>query len=105
MKNFGFVKVAASIPTVHVADPAYNAQQMLAQLKQAAKEGVRTVVFPELGLTGYTCGDLFLKPALLDAAENALAKLLTQTKTLDVTIMNFMKGAGLCALWHFLPKK
>ncbi len=84
MKNFGFVKVAASIPTVHVADPAYNAQQMLAQLKQAAKEGVRTVVFPELGLTGYTCGDLFLKPALLDAAENALAKLLTQTKTLDV---------------------
>lgn len=87
MKNFGFVKVAAAVPAVKVADAAFNAAHMLAQLKQAAKQGVRAVVFPELGLTGYTCGDLFLKPALLDAAERELAKLLTQTKNLDVVFI------------------
>ena len=64
MKNFGFVKVAAAVPAVKVADVAFNAAQMFAQIKQAAKQGVRVVVFPELGLTGYTCGDLFLKSAL-----------------------------------------
>ena len=84
MKQVGFVKVAAAIPTVQVADPVYNAQQALALIKQAAQTGVRVVAFPELNLTGYTCGDLFLKPALLDAAQNALQDLLTKTKTLDV---------------------
>ncbi len=87
MKSFGFVKVAAAIPTVTVADPTYNAAQARALLQQAAQEGVRAVVFPELCMTGYTCGDLFLKPALLDGAEAALATLLTQTKTLDVVLM------------------
>ncbi len=87
MKNFGFVKVAAAIPTVRVADPIYNGDQTFALVKQAAREGVRAVVFPELNLTGYTCADLFLKPALLDAAEDALAKLLTQTKALDIVFI------------------
>lgn len=87
MKNFGFVKVAAAVPAVKVADVAFNAAQMLVQLKQAVKQGVRAVVFPELGLTGYTCADLFLKPTLLDAAERELAKLLAQTKNLDVVFM------------------
>ena len=87
MKNFGFVKVAAAVPAVKVADVTFNAAQILTQLKQAAKQGVRAVVFPELGLTGYTCADLFLKPTLLDAAERELAKLLTQTKNLDVVFM------------------
>ncbi len=87
MKNFGFVKVATAIPTVTVADPAQNAVQILALTKQAAQTGVRAVVFPELCLTGYTCGDLFLKPALLDAAEAALQTLLTKTKTLDVVLL------------------
>lgn len=84
MKNFGFAKVAAAIPTVRVADPVYNAEQALALIKQAAQSGVRVVALPELNLTGYTCGDLFLKPALLDAAEHALQTLLLKTKTLDV---------------------
>ncbi len=87
MKNFGFVKVAAAIPTVQVADPTYNGAQALALVKQAAQEGVRAVVFPELNLTGYTCGDLFLKPTLLDAAEHALQELLSKTKTLDVVFI------------------
>ncbi len=87
MKNFGFVKVAAAVPAVKVADVSFNAAHMLVQLKGAAKQGVRAVVFPELGLTGYTCADLFLKPTLLDAAERELAKLLTQTKNLDVVFI------------------
>ena len=84
MKHFGFAKVAAAIPPVRVADPAYNAEQALALIKQAAQSGVRVVALPELNLTGYTCGDLFLKSALLDAAEHALQTLLLKTKTLDV---------------------
>ncbi len=87
MKNFGFVKVAAAIPTVTVADPAQNAAQIVKLVQAAVKEGVRTVAFPELCLTGYTCGDLFLKPALLDAAEAALQTLLANTKALDVVLL------------------
>ena len=87
MKNFGFVKVAAAVPAVKVADVAFNAAQMFVQIKEAARQGVRAVVLPELGLPGYTCGDLFLKPALLDAAERELAKLLTQTKNLDIVFI------------------
>lgn len=87
MNNFGFVKVVAAIPTVKVADVAFNAKETLALIKKAAAQGVRTVVFPELGLTGYTCGDLFLKPTLLDAAERELTKLLIQTKSLDIVFI------------------
>lgn len=87
MKNFGFVKVAAAVPAVKVADVDFNVAQTLLLIKQAAKEGVRALVLPELGLTGYTCADLFLKPTLLDAAENGLTRLLTQTKTLDIVFI------------------
>ena len=87
MKNFGFVKVAAAVPTVTLADPAQNAAAILALVQKAAKEGVRAVAFPELCITGYTCGDLFLKQALLDTAETALQTLLTKTKTLDVAFI------------------
>ena len=87
MKNFGFVKVAAAIPAVKVADPAFNAKEALSLIRQAARQGVRAVVLPELNLTGYTCGDLFLQPTLLDGAEQALAALLQQTKTLDIVFI------------------
>lgn len=87
MKNFGFIKVAAAVPAVKVADVTFNAKETLSLIKQAAQTGTRAVVFPELGLTGYTCGDLFLKPTLLDAAEQALAFLLTQTKSLDIVFI------------------
>ena len=87
MKNFGFVKVAAAVPAVKVADVDFNVAQTLLLIKQAAQEGVRAMVLPELGLTGYTCADLFLKPTLLDATEDGLACLLTQTKTLDIVFI------------------
>ncbi len=87
MKNFGFIRVAAAVPTVQVANTTYNAKQTLELIKQAVGQSVRVVVFPELGLTGYTCGDLFLQPTLLDGAEAALATLLKQTQKLDIVFI------------------
>ena len=57
----GWIKVAAATPHVKVADPRYNAAQIRLQIEEAARQGVQILVFPELSLTGYTCGDLFLQ--------------------------------------------
>lgn len=75
MKNFGFVKVAAAVPTTAVADCSTNAAQIEALMLSAEAAGVAVTVFPELSLTGYTCGDLLLQGTLLEAAEAALAHL------------------------------
>jgi NAD+ synthase (glutamine-hydrolysing) len=72
----GFVRVAAAVPGVHVANPAANAAGIRGMLANAQERGVQIVVFPELCLTGYTCGDLFHQPTLLDAAWNALESIL-----------------------------
>ena len=55
----GFIKVGAAVPVVSVADPKYNVDQLIALAKQAHDEGAEITVFPELCITGYTCGDLF----------------------------------------------
>lgn len=83
--NYGFVKTAAAVPGVKVADCAYNAGEIKILLLEAARRKVSAAVFPELCLTGYSCGDLFLQPQLLRAAQDALAWLLRETRTLDVT--------------------
>ncbi len=80
----GFIKAAAATPEIRVADCAHNARQIIALMKQAAEGGVKVLCFPELCVTGYTCGDLFLQPALLDAAEAALSVILEETKELDL---------------------
>ena len=80
----GFIKVAAGTPEIRVADCAYNAQACLSLLHQAAAEGVKVLCLPELCLTGYTCGDLFLQEALLQGAEDALRSLLEGSKDLDL---------------------
>lgn len=94
MQNYGFIKVAAAIPALKVAACAYNAQEMEKLIRQAAGAGVRVVVFPELSLTGYTCGDLFLQPALIRAAEAALADLLQRTAAEDIV---FIAGCPVAA--------
>ncbi len=76
MPTHGFLRVAAASPDLRVADPAFNADRSADLLLAAADRGVDLVVFPECGLTGYTCGDLFHHKRLHDAAEEALAKLL-----------------------------
>ena len=77
---FGFLRVAAACPPVSVADPAKNAEHMLRFIAAAKKQGVQVLVFPELSLTGYTCGDLFFSlTTLIGGAERALAKMLAAT--------------------------
>ena len=68
----GFVKVAAGTPKIRMADCDYNAGQITALMKEAAAQGVKVLALPELCVTGYTCGDLFLQPTLLDGAEELL---------------------------------
>lgn len=80
--NYGFIKTAAAVPLVRVADCEYNLAQTQALLARAAREGAEIVVFPELGLTGYTCADLFRQTLLLDEAERALAALVAATANL-----------------------
>ena len=80
----GFLKTAAATPTIRVADPEYNAKQIVDLLHQAVAQGVKFLVCPELCLTGYTCGDLFLQPLLLAGAERALASVLEQSKDLPL---------------------
>src|SRR5262245_45803983 len=71
----GFVRVAAAVPTLRVADPAFNADRTLALLERAEAEGVEVVVFPEMGLTGYTCYDLFHQTTLARTALRELDQL------------------------------
>jgi NAD+ synthase (glutamine-hydrolysing) len=75
MPRHGFVRVAAAVPTLRVGDPAFNADCTLGLLDRAAADGVEVVVFPEMGLTGYTCGDLFHQTVLLRAALAELDRL------------------------------
>ncbi len=82
----GFVKVAAGTPEIRVADCAYNARQCITLVREAAALGVKVLALPELCLTGYTCGDLFLQDTLLDGAEAALGTVLEAAKDVDMLI-------------------
>ena len=82
--KYGFVNVAAAVPTVKVADVEYNVQQIESIIAQAEGRGIEVIVFPELCLTGYTCQDLFREQILLDRAEEAVIMLLDFTRKLDV---------------------
>jgi len=80
----GWIKTAAATPRLRVADCAYNAEETIAIMYRAAREGVRLLVFPELGLTGATCGDLFLQASLLQGARAALAAVQEASRHLDM---------------------
>lgn len=82
--KFGFVKVAAAIPAVKVADCRFNAQQTETQIAVADGRGAQVVIFPELNLTGYSCGDLFGQQILLEQAELALMQVMNNTRQLDI---------------------
>jgi len=78
----GFVRVAAAVPKVKLADPAVNAQSVLDLVRQAHDQGVAVIAFPELGLSGYSIDDLLQQDVLLDAVEAAIATLAEGSKTL-----------------------
>lgn len=84
--NFGFVRTAAATPDVRVADCVYNAEKIISVSFDAAKENAQVIVFPELCLTGYTCGDLFLQKTLLECAQKQLIYIAERTAELNLII-------------------
>ncbi len=88
--NYGFVKVAAITPKTAVADVSANAAEIIRLAREAADMGVRLAVFPELSVTGATCGDMFLMPTLINAAADALFLIAAETADLDCV---FVLGA------------
>ena len=84
MKEYGFIRVGAIVNKLSLANPMKNAEEIIKEIKKAVKLGVSIVTTPELSLTGYTCGDLFLQDQLLVDSENVLQKVLEETKSLDI---------------------
>ena len=80
----GFICVAAGTPKIRVADCRHNAEQIFTMMREADKQGVKILALPELCLTGYTCGDLFLQDTLLDGAAEGLRTILEATRHLEV---------------------
>ena len=80
----GFVSVACGTPKLRLADCNYNAEQTFTLMRKADKAGAKVLVLPELGLTGYSCGDLFYQDTLLRSAEEALSTVLAATRNLEV---------------------
>ena len=85
--TYGFIKVAAAVPSIKVADVDYNIQQIESLAAQAEGQGVEVMVTPELCVTGYSCQDLFREQLLLDKAEEGILRLLDFTRKLDVIII------------------
>ena len=82
-----FARVAVAIPRIRVADPAYNVEQTIKLAQQAASEGAALVAFPELGLSAYTCDDLFHQSTLLDACLDGLQAILAASRSLPLAIV------------------
>ncbi len=82
----GFLKVAAVTPKIKVADPFYNAKEISRGIEEALRRGAKLIVFPELCLTGYTCGDLFLQEILLMQTMDALAEVKAATEDSDALV-------------------
>ena len=82
--NYGFVKVAAAVPHVKVADCKFNVEKIESLIAVAEGKGVQIIIFPEMSITGYTCGDLFGQQLLLEEAEMGLMQILNNTRQLDI---------------------
>ena len=83
----GYIRVAAATPIIRIADCSYNAAQILELIKKADREQVHILCLPELCITGYTCGDLFLQDTLLDSAKAALRFLIKESEGYNVLVM------------------
>ena len=82
--NDGFVRCGSAVPDIKVADCAFNAEKIIEKVREAAENGCSVLVFPELCITGYTCGDLFLSETLKNGAAAALKNILAATAELDI---------------------
>lgn len=84
LKKYGYVRVGAIVPELKVGNVDFNANEIVKQVKKAAKDGVQIVTLPELSLTGYTCNDLFHQDVLLDSCLEGLQLIVEKTKNLEI---------------------
>ncbi len=83
----GFIKVCSVTPEIKVADCIFNAESIIKEIEKAASNGAKLAVFPELCVTGYTCGDLFLHKTLLDSSEAAVGKIVASTSGIEMAVV------------------
>ena len=114
--QYGYMRVAAAVPRVHIADARRNAEGALKIMQDAFNEGVEIVVMPELSLVGYTCGDMVLQKKLLSDSERALAWLMAETADIPTIgivglpvvfadrLYNCAAIFGQGQLWGIVPK-
>ena len=114
--QYGYMRVAAAVPRVHIADARRNAEGALKNMQEAFNEGVEIVVMPELSLVGYTCGDMVLQKKLLKDSESALAWLMEETAEIPTIgivglpvvyadrLYNCAAIFGQGQLWGIIPK-
>ena len=114
--QYGYMRVAAAVPRVHIADAQSNAEGALKIMQDAFKEGVEIIVMPELSLVGYTCGDMVLQKKLLSDSEKALAWLMAETADIPTIgivglpvvfadrLYNCAAVFGQGQLWGIVPK-
>jgi len=89
-KDFGFFRVAAAVPELRVADVRYNVTEILRLAREISDKGAELIVFPELSITGYSCGDLFFQPHLLSASLDALGEIALQSRNfLSIIVVGF----------------
>ncbi len=84
MKEYGYIRVGAVVPELKVANTEYNTKEIIKQIKNAYKKDIDIISFPELSITGYTCGDLFLQDLLLEKSLECLKLICRETKDLDI---------------------
>ena len=84
LKEHGFVRCGAIVPKLKVADVDFNVNEILEQIRQAESKNVQIVCFPELCITGYSCGDLFYQDVLIKKAMDGLKNILKETKNLNI---------------------
>ena len=96
----GYIRVAAATPDVKVADPEFNREKICELIKEAIRNHVKIIVFPELCLTSYTCGDLFGQDALLHKAKKELKEILKATKGHDILVFLGMPWENLGKLYN-----
>ncbi|MCX7708833.1 MAG: NAD(+) synthase [Clostridia bacterium] len=85
--NHGFVRAAAAVPQLKVAECEYNSDNIIHLINKAENQGIQFVVFPELSITAYTCGDLFHQQALLKEAEKQLERILESTRKTEIVAL------------------
>lgn len=96
MRNFGFYKIGMATLKLKVSNPVFNVQEIKKAVKQAAEQGVKVLVTPELSLCGYTCGDLFLQEQMKQSVEKELKNLLQFTLDIDMAVV-----VGMPIYWDY----